>query len=191
MTPLMYRQIIGVTLYMITIMMVVMYSGKNMFDLGDYTSSTQITDKDDPLADEKMKHFTLIWNTFIFLQIFNLVNCRDVGGTKMHGCSGLFRNFLTWAILLLIVIVQATACKTFIGRVLFEAHIVSTRHFMVTVVIGWSVMLASAVFKLIPGRWIEDKMPSLDENKAIGGSSKLMGAYENQANAKVYSKKAT
>lgn len=40
MTPLMYRQIIGVTLYMIAIMMVVMYSGKNMFDLGDYSNNT-------------------------------------------------------------------------------------------------------------------------------------------------------
>ena len=75
--------------------------------------------------------------------------------------------------------VQATACKTFIGRILFEAAIVETRHFMITVVCGASCMLASTLFKLIPNRWIEGRMPSLDESKAIGGNSKLMSAYEN------------
>lgn len=66
MTPYMYRQILGVTIYMITIMMIIMYSGKSMFEL-DYATSTQITDGDDPMAKQKMMHFTLIWNTFIFL----------------------------------------------------------------------------------------------------------------------------
>jgi Ca2+ transporting ATPase len=104
MTPLMHRQIFGVTIYMIIIMMVVMFGGKNIFDL-HYETSTQIIDSDDPKSKAKMDHFTLIWNTFIFLQVFNLVNCRDVGGEKMHGCGGLLRNFLTWAIILLIVLV--------------------------------------------------------------------------------------
>lgn len=66
MTPYMYRQIFGVTIYMITIMMIVMYTGKSMFEL-DYDLATQIIDEDDPLAKQKMMHFTLIWNTFIFL----------------------------------------------------------------------------------------------------------------------------
>mgnify|MGYP002050360855 CR=1 FL=1 len=190
MTPYMYRQIFGVTIYMIAIMMVVMYCGKSIFDL-DYKVSTQITDGDDPLAKAKMQHFTLIWNTFIFLQVFNLVNCRDVGPDKLHGCGGIQRNFLTWFIILIIVVVQATACKTFIGRILFEAAIVETRHFMITVVCGASCMLASTLFKLIPNRWIEGRMPSLDESKAIGGNSKLMSAYENQANAKAFNRKKT
>ena len=66
MTAYMYRQIFGVTIYMIVIMMVIMYCGKSIFEL-DYELSTQIIDDDDPLAKQKMKHFTLIWNTFIFL----------------------------------------------------------------------------------------------------------------------------
>ena len=39
MTPYMYRQIFGVTIYMIAIMMVIMYCGKSIFDL-DYNLST-------------------------------------------------------------------------------------------------------------------------------------------------------
>jgi hypothetical protein len=73
---------------------------------------------------------------------------------------------------------------------MFEVSNVSTRHFMITVVCGASVMLAGALFKLIPNRWIEGRMPSLDETKSIGGTSRLMSAYENQANAKAFSKRA-
>ena len=136
-----------------------------------------------------MKHFTLIWNTFIFLQIFNLINCRDVGPDKLHGCGGLQRNLNTVFVIVLIVVVQAVACRTFLGRIMFEAAIVDMRHFMICVVCGFSVMLASALFKLIPNRWIEGRMPMLDENKSIGGASKLMRAYENQASAKAFQKK--
>lgn len=49
MSPYMYRQIFGVTIYMVAIMMVVMYCGKSIFDLS-YSASTQISDADDPLA---------------------------------------------------------------------------------------------------------------------------------------------
>ena len=189
MTPYMYRQIFGVTIYMIAIMMVVMYCGKSIFEL-DYELSTQIIDDDDPLAKQKMKHFTLIWNTFIFLQVFNLINCRDVGPDKMHGCSGLQRNLNTVLIIVLIVVVQAVACRTFLGRIMFETAIVDMRHFMICVVCGFSVMLASTLFKLIPNKWIEGRMPMLDESKSIGGSSRLMRAYDNQANAKAFTRKA-
>ena len=136
-----------------------------------------------------MKHFTLIWNTFIFLQVFNLVNCRDVGPDKLHGCSGLQRNLNTVLIIVLIVVVQAVACRTFLGRIMFETAIVDMRHFMICVVCGFSVMLASTLFKLIPNKWIEGRMPMLDESKSIGGSSKLMRAYDNQANAKAFTRK--
>jgi len=107
----------------------------------------------------------------------------------MHGCGGLFRNVLTWLIILMIVAVQIVACKTFLGRILFEASIVDTRHFFITVVCGSSVMLASMLLKLIPNRWIEGKMPSLDESKSIGGSSKLMAVYKKQSEAKAYTRK--
>jgi len=68
-----------------------------------------------------MLHFTLIWNTFVFLQLFNMINCRDVSATKMHGFTGLTRNFLTWLIILIIVAVQWASCFTFLGRPIFEA----------------------------------------------------------------------
>lgn len=119
-TPFMYRQIFGTVVFQTAIMMVVMYAGTTIFDYLPYPSSTQ-TIQDDEFGKAKMLHFTLIWNTFVFLQVFNLINCRDVSATKMHGFTGLTRNFLTWLIILIIVGVQWTSCFTFLGRPIFEA----------------------------------------------------------------------
>lgn len=131
----------------------------------------------------------MIWNTFVFLQVFNMINCRDVSATKMHGFTGLFRNFYTWVVLAIIVGVQWGACFTFFGRALFEASLyVTMRDFFVCVMSASSVLVANAMLKAIPARWIA-KMPTLDESKAIGGGSKLMSAYDNQAKAKAYVQK--
>lgn len=46
MTPQMYRQIFGMMVFMTTIMMIVMYMGKNIFDL-DYLTSDQTTENKD------------------------------------------------------------------------------------------------------------------------------------------------
>jgi Ca2+-transporting ATPase len=180
-TPFMYRQIIGITLFQIGIMMVIMYGGKSVFEV-DYEASTQ-TIEDDEEGKMKRTHFTLIWNTFIWLQFFNLINCRDVSAEKMHGCEKLHKNFLTWLILLIIGGVQVAGCFTFLGFLIFEARKTEGREFAVCVVAAASVIVANALLKLIPARWIA-KMPALDESKALGGGSKLMSAYETQAAAK-------
>jgi len=51
-----------------------------------------------------------------------------------------------------------------------------------------SILLANCILKAIPARWLA-KLPSFDESKSLGGSSKLMTAYESQANAKAFKKK--
>jgi len=187
MTPFMYRQIFGCMLGMIAIMMIVMYANDAIFEL-NYPASAPA------LVGPKRVHFTLIWNTFIFLQVFNLINCRDVSATKMHGFSGLIRNKLTWIVLLIIIAVQATACFTFLGAPIFQASLVldegyvnGGRHFAICVVAAASILLCNAILKLIPSRWIA-KMPQLDESKSIGGSTRIMQAYEKQAKAKAFQK---
>ena len=106
----------------------------------------------------------------------------------MHGFAGLHRNFLTWLVLLIIVGTQWVSCFTFLGRPIFEARLEDGREFYITVVCGASVLLANALFKAIPARWIA-KMPTLDEDKAVGSDSKMMSMYQKGASAKAFNKK--
>ena len=186
-SPFMYRQIIGCWLGMVCIMLVVMCADRNIFNL-DYSNTHSTL-----LNDDKMAGYTLIWNTFIFLQVFNMINCRDISPTKMHGFAGLHRNFLTWLIILILVAIQVVACFTFLGMPLFKASITTDkggygRHFAITVVAASAILVINALLKLIPSHWIGKKM-QLDESKSIGGDSKLMSSYETQAKAKAFSKK--
>ena len=188
MTPQMYRQIICVSLYMFGMLIVVCFGGKGMFDK-HYELSTMTIEKTDEGRD-KMAHFTLIWNTFVFLQVFNLINCRDVGKEKLHGFQMLTRNLLTLFVILVIAGVQLTACFTFLGRPVFEASSeITMRQFGICVVIGASTIPANALFKFIPNSWIEKRMPALNEEQSIGANNKLMGAYDKQASAKAYAGK--
>ena len=59
---------------------------------------------------------------------------------------------------------------------------------MICVVAASSILLVNAMMKLIPQRWVA-KVPQLDESKSIGGSTRLMQAYDKQAKAKAFTKK--
>jgi len=184
-TSAMYRQIFGMTLFMIAIMMVIMFAGKSIFDLV-YFSATQTIDKDDfGLGKNKMIHFTLIWNTFIFMQIFNLINCRDVSSSGKNGFSGLHRNFLTIMIILMIIAIQFLSCFTFLGRIFFEAAVTGGREWMVTIVAASSVLMANALLKFVP-EGIFAKAPQLNEKEPIGASSRILNAYNSNAKGKAF-----
>ena len=44
-------------------------------------------------GDFKRDSVTSIYNTFIFLQIFNFINCRKVGGKDFNVFENFFHNF--------------------------------------------------------------------------------------------------
>ena len=183
-TSAMYRQIFGMAVFMIAIMMVIMFAGKEIFNL-NYFAATQTIDKDIfGLGKAKMEHFTLIWNTFVFLQVFNLINCRDVSSTGRNGFSGLHKNFLTIMLILLIIGVQFLSCFTFLGRIFFEAANTGAREWMVCVVAASSVLLANALLKFVPESIFAKAQ--LNEKEPIGGNSKFLSMYEKGAKGKAF-----
>jgi len=185
MTPYMYRQIFGAAIYMVAIMMIVMYGGKSFFEL-PYSNSDNVLDSTIG-GENKREHFTLIFNTFIFLQFFNLINCRDVSAHKMHGFSQLWRNFTTIMVLAIILAIQVLACLTSIFYPIFEVSKQTTREFVITLVSAASLLLANALLKFIPERWL-GKMPALNEEKAVGSENALMKGFDNHAKAKAFKK---
>ena len=114
--------------------------------------------------------------SFVFLQVFNLINCRDVSSSGRNGFSGLHKNLFTIMIILLIVGVQFLSCFTFLGRIFFEATYTGAREWMVCVVAASSVLLANALIKFIPESIFAKAQ--LNEKEPIGGESRLLAAYD-------------
>jgi Ca2+ transporting ATPase len=86
-TPIMWRQIYGISAYIILIMIVFYFFVDNMWGL-DYTTASEL-DKYRRFDDSNNStvlchHYTLLFNTFMWMHIFNEINCRKVGATEYN-----------------------------------------------------------------------------------------------------------
>jgi len=80
--PVMWRFILGQSAYQLTILFILLFAGERMLDFE--SQSTQ--------------HYTTIFNTFVFMQIFNEINARKVCG-EINVFDGFFTNNLFLAII--------------------------------------------------------------------------------------------
>ena len=51
-------------------------------------------------------HFTLVFNTFVFLQLFNELNCKKLRSTELNVFAGFCNNKLFWVIVVTTAVVQ-------------------------------------------------------------------------------------
>jgi len=107
-TPVMWRNIIGQALFQITVLLVILFGGKSLFRY-TYTDSTDFFVQDlngRMIPTEKAEHFTILFNTFVFMQLFNELNSRKLGDQDYNIFAGFFNNFLFLGIVLGTVLVQ-------------------------------------------------------------------------------------
>lgn len=66
--------------------------GRDMFNVHYGETGDAVLDHDDAAQEDllKKRHLTVIFNTFIFLQFFNFLNCRVVGSREFNVFKGLF-----------------------------------------------------------------------------------------------------
>ena len=73
---------------------------------GEYFMDITKKDVSEPWTPENGLHFTLIFHTFVFMQVFNEINCRKLGESEFNVFSSFFDNGLFIFILVLTVGVQ-------------------------------------------------------------------------------------
>jgi P-type Ca2+ transporter type 2B len=76
-TSRMWANLAGHSSYQITVVMTLLFYGRKMFDL--------------PFRGHEMEnsvHYTIIFNTFVWMQLFNEVNCRKLNGERKYRTAG-------------------------------------------------------------------------------------------------------
>lgn len=74
----------------------------------------------DKVREDALVHRTsLVFNTFIWCQLFNMMNARMIN-EELNVFDGVFRSNLFWIIWVMIAVVQVRACWVGIGRPFFE-----------------------------------------------------------------------
>uniref|UniRef100_A0A8C1M9M4 Calcium-transporting ATPase n=1 Tax=Cyprinus carpio TaxID=7962 RepID=A0A8C1M9M4_CYPCA len=98
----MMKNILGHAVYQLTIIFTLLFAGEKIFDIDSGRNA--------PLHAPPSEHYTIVFNTFVMMQLFNEINARKIHGER-NVFEGIFNNLIFCTIvfgtfLIQIVIVQ-------------------------------------------------------------------------------------
>ncbi|KAI8049694.1 hypothetical protein BDF22DRAFT_698284 [Syncephalis plumigaleata] len=112
----MWKMIFGQAFFQITINILLLYLGPQIFHLSD-----------DPYDRTLMR--TLVFNTFVFLQVFNEINCRRIDD-QINCFRGIFSNYI-FLLIQVLVIAGQVVIVTF-GGIAFKTVPLEWHHWIAT-----------------------------------------------------------
>lgn len=185
MTPVMWRQIYGMTIYMVFILTINWFFTEFMWDLPFDMAEDNYKSPNGKLMEgtNKTKVLTIIFCTFIFMQIFNEINARKVGAREFNVFIGFFRNFYFIAVIAITVFLQFVFVEYL--WFFFTAYSLTQKQYAASILWGASTIIVSMVLKVLPEEWMKKLPVFIDENKAADPNDVILSAYNKQANAKV------
>ncbi|XP_061488228.1 plasma membrane calcium-transporting ATPase 4 isoform X5 [Rhineura floridana] len=79
----MMKNILGHAVYQLTIIFTLLFAGEKFFDID--------SGRNVPLHSPPTEHYTIVFNTFVMMQLFNEINARKIHGER-NVVEGIFRN---------------------------------------------------------------------------------------------------
>lgn len=172
-SPEIWRQILGVSIYMFCVLMMMVFAGRSFWDNMDYNKTTPVmcTGTADPkvgcgkgeIISNKGVHYTIIFNTFMFMQYFNEINCRRVGQDEINVFRGFFSNLY-----FVVVVIASMAAQYFstvyVGTNIFLKTRITSQQNGAAILFGALVLVISPLLKMTPKKWVEKvDLISIDE----------------------------
>ncbi|XP_070304028.1 plasma membrane calcium-transporting ATPase 3-like [Salvelinus sp. IW2-2015] len=87
----MMKNILGHAIYQLTIIFTLLFAGENIFNIDSGRNA--------PLHSPPSEHYTIIFNTFVLMQLFNEINARKIHGER-NVFDGIFHNPIFCSIVL-------------------------------------------------------------------------------------------
>lgn len=173
-TGVIWRQVLGISAWNVLVMTFSMTFG---YWLGgfDYKYSTTINDSglESGEPQSKQKHMTMLYNTFIFLQLFNEINCRKIGAVDYNVFENIHKNFYFIAVVGGTFTAQFVMGENFSG-ILFPTCSLSKGEWGACVAAGATPLVIAVLLKATTRfcGWIErvDTSRFVDENKRTEAS---------------------
>ncbi|XP_074306718.1 calcium-transporting ATPase 4, plasma membrane-type-like isoform X2 [Silene latifolia] len=129
----MWRNIVGQSAYQFSVLAVVIFDGKRLLKLNDSDNSDAVLN-------------TFAFNSFVFCQVFNEINCRDTD--KINVFRGMFGNWMFIGILVVTVTLQAIIVE-FLGT--FASTVpLNWQLWSLSILIGAASMPLDTLLKCIP-----------------------------------------
>ncbi|PIN11077.1 Calcium transporting ATPase [Handroanthus impetiginosus] len=131
-TKVMWRNIIGQSIYQMIVLGVLMFDGKRLLNLNGPNSETTLN--------------TLIFNAFVFCQVFNEINSRDM--EKINVFRGMFSSWIFIVVMISTVTFQVIIVE-FLGK-FADTVPLSPELWVVSILIGAVSLVVGVVLKCIP-----------------------------------------
>jgi magnesium-transporting ATPase (P-type) len=172
-TAVMWRNIMGQALFQGLFLVVMLFAGKQIFSL-EYEDNVpfyyEINGENIPT--EKTRHYTLIFNTFVFMQVFNEINSRKLGVKEYNVFAGFFNNFLFIGVIIGTIIVQIVLVE-YGGKPVRTCPLTPVQH-AICLVVGMLSLIQSVLVKaFMPVSWFsrfhmkEAAMTDAEEKQAF------------------------
>jgi Ca2+ transporting ATPase len=169
-TPVMWRNIIGQGLYQATVLVVMLFAGGDIFNLPFEDNAPFYTDGLVPT--NRLIVYTMIFHTFVFMQVFNEINSRKLGAYDYNVFSGFFNNWLFISIIIVTIVVQCCMVQ-YGGLPVRAAPLTMTQHAICIGIGFFSLIQGFLVKAFLPVRWFarlhmkEEPMTDEEEKDAF------------------------
>ncbi|KAI3835678.1 hypothetical protein MKX03_015281 [Papaver bracteatum] len=132
-TKTMWRNIIGQSIYQLIVLGILEFDGKRLLKLGDNSHDTMVLN-------------TFIFNTFVFCQVFNEINSREM--EKINIFRGMFDSWVFVSVMTSTVVFQILIIEflgTFASTVPLSWHL-----WLLSILIGSVSLVVAVILKCIP-----------------------------------------
>ncbi|KAF7330460.1 Calcium-transporting ATPase [Mycena venus] len=136
----MYKQILFQSTYQIIITLVFHFAGLEILGLG-HSQDTKVAQKNDLIVQ------TLVFNAFVFAQIFNSVNCRRLD-RKLNIFEGVLKNW--YFIIITLIEIGGQALIVNIGGAAFQVTPIGGREWGISLALGVVSIPLGAFVRLLP-----------------------------------------
>ncbi|KAH9902643.1 calcium-translocating P-type ATPase [Cubamyces lactineus] len=141
----MYKQIIGQSAYQTAITLIFHFLGARI--LGQHHSSDSTTQKHNDAIVQ-----TLVFNIFVFAQIFNSLNSRRLDN-RLNVFEGITKNYYFMGITLIEIAVQVLI--VFVGGAAFQVTRIGGREWGISLALGFVSIPLGALIRCIPNGPVE------------------------------------
>jgi len=158
-SQIMARNIVFQAAFQVTILLGLLYGGPALFGLDYATDADAAT-----LPKNKFILDTMIFNTFVFLQVFNEFNARSVTN-ELNSFKGVFTNVIFVGIIIVTVALQILIIE--FGGSFMDTHPLSIAQWFACVLIGLLSVPLGFIQRIIPVDLIKFRRGSDDESAPL------------------------
>nr|XP_020633124.1 plasma membrane calcium-transporting ATPase 1 isoform X2 [Pogona vitticeps] len=135
----MMKNILGHAFYQLVVVFTLLFAGEKIFDIDSGRNA--------PLHAPPSEHYTIVFNTFVMMQLFNEINARKIHGER-NVFEGIFNNAIFCTIVLGTFIVQIIIVQ--FGGKPFSCSELTIEQWLWSIFLGMGTLLWGQLISTIP-----------------------------------------